>query len=240
MSKPFNILTKSDYTSLSTKETDVMYIITEQNQVSSVEVNSKLIIDYVLVKFYDSTNNNTLLSVVRGQAGEKLTFPIVEPIIQLNGVSEKRYMAFSNWSTSIPSTLVDDLENGCFPDSDTSFYAHRSQLKIINKCEIVLQGEGYQNQQISEKIKLTFKSSKVYIKETKFYDMYFIPVLQYNYETNENNISFHIINYELSELQTSEEFEVPFKIYSDEKMTKLIGEFPFNIKVTTSNESTGD
>ena len=59
-------------------------------------------------------------------------------------------------------------------------------------------------------------------------------------ETNENNISFHIINYELSELQTSEEFEVPFKIYSDEKMTKLIGEFPFNIKVTTSNESTGD
>ena len=66
MSKPFNILTKSEYTSLLIKETDVMYIITEQNQVSSVAVNSKSIIDYVLVKFYDPEDNNRLLSVYRG------------------------------------------------------------------------------------------------------------------------------------------------------------------------------
>ena len=236
---PFKMVSKSDYAALPTKETNVMYIVTKTKQISSVEVNSKSLIDYTRVEFYDSDTNLTLLKASRGRPNEKLDLPIVEPVIIQNGTTLKKYMVVSHWSKIQPASPEDNKDYRVFPNEDTKFFAFRQLLKINGFCEVVIQGDSYQDQETTEKIKLTFKSSKVYLEEKQFNNITFVPILQYYYNTNENYISFQVINYD-SSVQTSEEFEVPFKIYSDEKLTNLIGEFPLNIKVTISNESAGD
>jgi len=238
MQSSFKIKTKSEYAALSEKETDVMYMVTDSNQVSSVEVNSKSIIEYVLVKFYDSEGN--LIKVIRGRPNEKLVFPTIEPILDED--SNEPGMTFSSnagWYKSATISLDNKLDSKVFPTNDASYYLDRQNLTIKDSCEIVLQGNTSQSQYVVEEIKIKFLSARVFLKETKFGMTTFVPILKYNYVTNENSISFQIINI-VDEYLSPSGCELIFDLYADEKCETLIGKFPLTVKVTQSNESAGD
>ena len=233
MSKPFNILTKSDYTSLLTKEADVMYIITEQNQVSSVEVNSKSIIDYVLVKFYDPEDNNRLLSVYRGISKEKLIFPKVEPLFINKIYDTSTYKAILYWTNQAYTELP--LEETEVPETEVSYFVFRSFLTITGSCEVIIQGNDYKDQMTISNIVVSFAGKKIYMKEKAYADVLLIPKIDFNTIDNKNYISFYILNH-----SSLEEYNPTIELFLDEQCSKYIGSYTFNIKVSTSNESTGD
>ena len=233
MSKPFEMVTKSAYAALPTKETDVMYIITEQNQVSSVEVNSKSLNDYVLVKFYDPEDNNRLLSVHRAISKEELIFPKVEALFLNTIYDTSNYKAILHWATQAYTELP--LEETEVPETDVSYFVFRSFLTIEGSCEVVIQGNDYKDQSTISKIVVSFAGKRIYMKEKKYANVLLIPKIDYNTDEAKNYISFYILNH-----SSLEEYNPTIEFYLDEQCSKYIGSFPLNIKVTTSNESTGD
>lgn len=232
-------LSKEEFDELSEKQRNVMYLITSNNQLKQVSVNNEVLIDYVIMTYYDPLADEDVNYRVRQLSGEKIMFPVLEAAVYSENENLGLYDAFSNWS-SVNTTIANSaIDYDIVPCEDTILYANRRRLTVHPICEMLLTGDELENQNPITKCSMSFLAGKLFLEDVKLGAITFKPIVEYDEVNLTNNIYFYLLDYNYVEGVTKS-YPIRVKVYKNQEKTEYVGTIPVKIIVYTSSEAEGD